>query len=211
MTRLERLLHLVNLFKVRDKITLNELIAESKVSKRTVYRDIETLSKMNVPIQYDNGYHLAGEVSLPTFNFSDEEKELIGCSLKCSPLARLPRFRDIIKDIERKILATSDNKERDSLNNYLQGTLDETKVFAGNENIIVNHFIKSLERREPLVLLLKNGERLEGLIPKSLNIREDGWDLALYEQDEGTVHNISLNDITGLESVKMASEMMAEV
>ena len=209
MTRLERLLHLVNLFKVRDKITLNELVAESGVSKRTVYRDLEMLSKMNVPIQYDNGYHLAGEVSLPTFNFSDEEKELIGCSLKCSPLVRLPRFRDIIKDIERKILATSGDKESSSLNNYLQSTVDETKVFTGDENIIIDRFIKSMERRDPLRLLLKNGENFEGLIPKSLNIREDGWDLALYEQNDGTVHNISLNDIAKLESVKMASEVMA--
>lgn len=211
MTRLERLLHLVNLFRVRDKITLNELIAECRVSKRTIYRDLETLSKMNVPIQYDNGYHLTGEVSLPTFNFTDEEKELIGCSLKSSPLMRLHRFRDSIKDIERKILVTSGTTESDSLNNYIQGTLDESKVFAGDENIILDRFIKSLETRKPLTLLLKNGESRPGLIPKSLNIREGAWDLIWYEQDVGTVHTISLDDIVSLESVRTTTEMMAEV
>ncbi len=211
MTKLERLLHLVNLFKVKEKITLNELIAESGVSKRTIYRDLETLSKMNVPIEYDNGYHLAGEVSLPTFNFTDEEKELIGCSLKCSPLMRLPRFRDMIRDIERKILVTSESNNKESLNSYLHGKLDETDVFVGNESIIIDCFIKSLESGEPLRLLLKNGESLVDLIPKSMSIRVDGWDLALYEQDDGKIYFISLSDISRMESVKMAQEMMVEV
>lgn len=211
MTRLERLLHLVNLFKGRDKITLAELITECSVSKRTIYRDLETLSKMNVPIQYDNGYFLAGEVSLPTFNFTKEEKELIGCSLKCSPLTRLPRFRDSIKDIEQKILATANKTEGKSLNNYLQGISDETKVFAGDENIIIDRFLKSLEKREPLDLLLKSGETMPALIPKSLIIREAGWDLTLYEQGKGTVHNISLSDIARLEPARATRELMAKV
>ncbi len=211
MTRLERLLHLVNLFKAREKVTLNELIRECGVSKRTIYRDLETLSKMNVPIQYDNGYHLTGDISLPTFNFSEEEKELIGCSLKCSPLVKLSRFRDIIKDIERKILATSDNNKTGSLNNYFFGSIDETKVFVGDENIIIDQFIKSMESREPLRLVLKSTECLEFLIPKSLNIREDGWDLTVYNQNDGTVHKISLSDISTLDTMKSAIETMSEV
>ncbi|HHI02722.1 MAG: hypothetical protein DRP51_05785 [Candidatus Zixiibacteriota bacterium] len=211
MARLERLLYLVNLFKVREKVTLQELVAESGVSKRTVYRDLETLSRMNVPIRYDNGYHLAGDVSLPTFNFTDEEKELIGCSLRCSPLARLPRFRDIINNIEKKILATSDNKDRDSLNNYLQSAQNKTSVFSGKKSAILDHFIKSLMSREPLMIFLKNGEIMNGLLPKSLIIGKNSWELVLNEQDDGTVHNISLKDIEKLDSVPMASNMMAEV
>lgn len=211
MTRMERLLHLVNLFKVKDKISLDELILESGVSKRTMYRDLETLSKMNVPIRYDNGYHLTGDVSLPTFNFSEEEKELIGCSLKCSPLSKLPRFRNIIKDIERKILATSGDNQRDSLNNYLQSAHSETEVFGEDENIIIDRFIRSMERRIPLTILLKNGESIEGLIPKSLNIREDGWDLTMYKENDGNVFSISLADISMLESNKTSAEIMTEI
>ncbi len=210
MTKLERMLHLVNLFKVSDKISLNELIAECRVSKRTIYRDLETLSKMNVPIRFENGYYLDGEISLPTFNFTDEEKELIGCSLKCSPLMRLPRFRDMIRDIERKILTTSESNNKESLNSYLHGELDETDVFVGEENIIIDCFIKNLESGEPLKLLLKNGESLVDLIPKSMSIRVDGWDLALYEQGDGKIYFISLSDISRMESVKMAQEMVAD-
>lgn len=207
MSRLERLLNLVNLFKVRDKITLNELIDECGVSKRTIYRDLETLSKMNVPIKYDNGYHLAGQVSLPTFNFTDEEKELIGCSLKCSPLRRFPRFRDSIKGIERKILVTTGTTKRESLNSYLFGVLDETDIFTVDESFIIECFIKSLESGKPLELSLKNGKSLTGMIPKSLNIRKTGWDLAFYKEGDGTIYFISLCEISMLESVRISREL----
>ena len=124
---------------------------------------------------------------------------------------RLPRFRDMIKDIERKILATSQSNNKESLNSYLHGKLNETDVFAGDESIIIDCFIKSLESGEPLQLLLKNGKSLVALIPKSMNIREEDWDLAFYEQGDGTAHNISLFEIARMELAKMAQEMMAEV
>ncbi|MCH9032280.1 MAG: HTH domain-containing protein, partial [candidate division Zixibacteria bacterium] len=56
MTKAERLFHIVRFLRVRGKADISELAEECSVSHRTVYRDILSLSELNVLIYYENGY-----------------------------------------------------------------------------------------------------------------------------------------------------------
>ena len=58
MTKTERLMNLINLIKSREVVTVQDMSREFGISQRTVYRDLNTLSKMNIPVYYENGYRL---------------------------------------------------------------------------------------------------------------------------------------------------------
>jgi len=95
MTKSERLLYILGLLKVRKKITIEQLSEKCDVSRRTVYRDMVSLSNMNIPIYCDHGYGLARDISIPTLNFTKYELEILGFSLETSLLQSSKRMRDV--------------------------------------------------------------------------------------------------------------------
>ncbi|MFT4127449.1 MAG: HTH domain-containing protein, partial [Gordonia sp. (in: high G+C Gram-positive bacteria)] len=64
--RAERLLALLMLLKVRERITAPDLAAELGVSVRTVLRDIDALSVSGIPVYAERGRH-GGFALLPGY------------------------------------------------------------------------------------------------------------------------------------------------
>jgi len=58
MTKAERLIYLVNMIKNRGAIYVKDMANECGVSDRTIYRDMKSLSRMNIPLYNQNGYRL---------------------------------------------------------------------------------------------------------------------------------------------------------
>jgi predicted DNA-binding transcriptional regulator YafY len=63
MKKVERQNGIVHLLRIRRKMTANELASYFEVSERTIYRDIDALSQLQVPIiAYEGlggGYEIA--------------------------------------------------------------------------------------------------------------------------------------------------------
>jgi predicted DNA-binding transcriptional regulator YafY len=73
MGKADRLLLILNLIRARKNLTPKDLSKECGVSERTIYRDINAISKADIPIYYDNGYKFFTDAFLPPLNLSLDE------------------------------------------------------------------------------------------------------------------------------------------
>lgn len=103
MNKYDRMLHILNLLRTRRNLNAQKLAEECGVTERSIYRDIISLSEMNVPIYYDNGYKLASDNFLPVLNFTFDEYRLLKLALQASPLARTPAYQDAFRSVKAKI------------------------------------------------------------------------------------------------------------
>jgi len=80
MSRASRLFELINVLRVRRMpVTALDLSCELGVSRRSIYRDIETLRSLGAPIegQAGMGYRLREGFFLPRFAFSQDELDVL--------------------------------------------------------------------------------------------------------------------------------------
>ena len=79
--KLYRLLHLMNILVNNDKVTIKQLSEKLEVSRRTIYRDLETLTMAGFPIVsypgYDGGITVAEGYKLDKCLLSLEDWENI--------------------------------------------------------------------------------------------------------------------------------------
>ncbi len=75
MNRLDRLLGYLLALQSRELVRAQELAAQFEVSERTVYRDMEALAEIGVPVvgQAGEGYRLMAGYTLPPVMFTAEE------------------------------------------------------------------------------------------------------------------------------------------
>ena len=83
MTRVDRLLAYLVMFQSRDLIRAQDLATHFEISERTVYRDIDALCEVGVPIYgvAGEGYRLMDGYYLPPVTFSPEEARALALSL----------------------------------------------------------------------------------------------------------------------------------
>lgn len=183
MTKAERLLFIVNLFRVKKSVSMKELVGECGVSRRTIYRDILSLSGLNIPVYFDDGYRLSREISLPALNFTRDEQELIGYCLKNSHLSRSPRFKDMIRNIELKILSALPDIGKARLSTLLVSPDTQSDYFSVEQDAIITSFLQALMNKDKVEVSLKSGNRKwEELSPVSLQIKGKKWRLNMKDK-----------------------------
>jgi len=94
MKKAERLNMMLKFINQKRYFTLNDLMNEFKISKRTAIRDISSLEEMGAPIYVEygrnGGYYVLEEVKLPPISFSSQEVYALYISLQV-----LENFMDI--------------------------------------------------------------------------------------------------------------------
>ncbi|SYZ73508.1 hypothetical protein TRIP_C21626 [Candidatus Zixiibacteriota bacterium] len=199
MTKSERLLFIVNLFRVKKRITLEELARECEVSTRTVYRDLLSLSGLNIPIYFDDGYHLARDVSLPALNFTPDEQELLGYSLQSTVLSRSRYLRERLRNIELKILSALPEKSRDRLNSQIMNPTTALCRFTRREEEVIRSFFRALFSKEAVDIELKLGKRrIQRVRAVSLRIQGCRWTFYFADSRARKNFNIGLKRIYSL-------------
>lgn len=83
MTRVDRLMAYLIMFQSRDLIRAQDLATRFEISERTVYRDIDALCEVGVPIYgvAGEGYRLMDGYYLPPVMFSPEEARALALAL----------------------------------------------------------------------------------------------------------------------------------
>ncbi len=196
MTKAERLLFIVNMFRVRKTVTLDELAQECEVSTRTVYRDLLSLSSLNIPVYFHDGYRLARDISLPPLNFTQDEQELLGFSLKNSCLIQSPHICGKLRNIELKILSVLPEKKKGGLNHLLQNLRCGSEKFSDVEDAIIRIFLSGLfDKKEMEVTLKRDNRTFRDLTPQSLQIRGKKWILCFLSNPDGKIIKISIDKV----------------
>lgn len=103
VTKSERLMFLINLLRTRRVQSVPQMSATCEVTERTIYRDLCSLSRMNIPVYYDKGYRLAQEIAFPCAELGAEDLELLCFCLRFNPLTRHAFFARRFRMIERKV------------------------------------------------------------------------------------------------------------
>ena len=103
MTKSERLMFLINMLRTRRALSIPQMCASCEVSERTIYRDLCSLSRMNIPVYYDKEYRLAHRVAFPDIDLSLQDLELLCYCLRHHPLTEHAFFARRFRLIERKI------------------------------------------------------------------------------------------------------------
>lgn len=93
----------LRLLQANPVVSVQRLCDLSGVSSRTIYRDIILLTRMNIPIYYDNGYRLAQTNQLPIPEFDAGELELLSFCLTHNPLSGFPSFARRFRQLEKRI------------------------------------------------------------------------------------------------------------
>lgn len=97
--RADRLLSIISLLQVHKKITARELAQKLEVSVRTIYRDIDALTSMGIPVitvqGHDGGITLLGDYKTALTGLNDNELQYLF----------LPPPPKILKDLNIEKLA----------------------------------------------------------------------------------------------------------
>jgi len=203
MTKSERLLFILNLFRVKKSVKINELAHECGVSNRTVYRDLQSLIGLDIPLYCNDGYELVNEISMPTLNFTREEQELLGYCLMSSPLMRSQRFGELLRSIELKVISAMPDLKGDRLNILITGPEKEIRYLSNEFSDNAAICLKALINKNKLKILFRSGKlTLDRIRPVSLQITEKKWRLFVAEKEESKAVGIPLEEINKIEIVK---------
>ena len=197
MSKHERLLSEINLLKAKKTLNATDLSRELGVSKRTVYRDMLTLAKAQIPVYFDNGYKLLSDTFFPTLNFTMEEYLVIKLGLKSSPVEQIPFLSKIAKsalgkietnlgrDLESKLRKTDEILclkpelwEKTSVSRSFFGTVEQS--------ILDQRAIRVHYQTENAIRYICEVE------PYSLVFRCDGWILCGFCLSHQNYHLINL-------------------
>lgn len=146
--RADRLISIIMLLQINKKLTASELSKRLEVSIRTIYRDIDTLSRIGVPIFTDKGIN--GGIKL----LGDYKTSLNGISKKELLSLFIPTSDKILEDlgIENlkysavlKILGTSTTNEIQELENIQNYIYIDMYTWNESNNIVSINILSILQ------------------------------------------------------------------
>jgi len=116
MKKTERQNGNTNLLRMRGKMTTKELAAYISMSERTIYRDIDALSQLHVPIiSYEGlggGYEIDSSYFLPSIKLSEQELLMLLMVLKAGEEFRIPNMAADYNLLSGKLLNVLPDEER---------------------------------------------------------------------------------------------------
>ncbi len=160
MKKLERLQTTIMYLKQKGRLTAEELAEHLEVSKRTIYRDIDALSQMGIPIiAYEGvygGYEIDESYFMPSVKLSEREVFILMLILKISGQLNIPDFNESINVLNLKLINTYNEltpKYKDVLHrvsfdlqnifpeNYLEGSYEKIlEAFAKYQRLIIKYY-----------------------------------------------------------------------
>jgi predicted DNA-binding transcriptional regulator YafY len=116
MKKTERQNGIVHLLRVRKKMAAHELARYFEVSERTIYRDIDALSQLQVPIiAYEGlggGYEIDPSYFMPSMKLSEQEALMLLMVLKAGEELHIPNLATDYNLLRSKVINALSDEER---------------------------------------------------------------------------------------------------
>ncbi len=208
MTKAERLIFLVNMIRNRGCVLVSEMARECGVSQRTIYRDINSLFKLNFPLYYDKGYRLVRDTGFPAASLDAEELELISYSLHFNPLAEHPFFKKKFKIINQKLLSRYKNRSNSGKNRFfLFEQQQDAQTQKSHDTDIIARFIKAIHERRKVYLTLDSSYPPEApLIPLAVKLKHED-PILIVANDSKSISEIPIQNVT---TVRLSNEKFTQ-
>lgn len=126
MKKTERLNGIVYALKEKGRMNAQALAVYFEVDVRTIYRDIDALSQLKVPIiTYEGrggGYEIEGSFFMPSIRFDEREIVLLLMLLKLGETVRIPNFTSNYHLLSGKLTNTLNENEKKKVDAFINQT-----------------------------------------------------------------------------------------
>ncbi len=199
MTKAERLMYLISLMRNRRVMAVGEMSGLTGVSQRTIYRDMASLSRMNVPVYYDNGYRLARDTGVPLMGLGDDDIELVSFCLRNNVLTEFPYFARRFRVIEQKLSEKLRKRGGAEPGHVLM--LDKTTELpcATLEGRILERFLRAIFENRRVMMVAKGGRSIPDIfIPVAIRISRQGYFLSITANADVPPSEIAVAELSDI-------------
>lgn len=190
MKKLERMNAIIYILKEKGRVSAKEMAALLEVSERTVYRDIDALSQIKIPIitfeGNNGGYELDSDFFIPTLRLSEDEITNFLILLKLGRKLKIPGLYKQYDMLSYKLFNAIARDSRPGLVRFM----DKFKVYINRINPgdyvdgILEMIIQSLEEEKKLKITyytpLSDSVTEREVSPCRFLFDEGGWYLTGY-------------------------------
>lgn len=190
MKKTERRNGIIHLLRMRRKMTAKELAEYFDVSERTVYRDIDALSQLHVPIiSYEGlggGYEIDSSYFLPSIKLSEQEILMLLMVLKAGEEFRIPNMASDYNLLSSKLLNILPDEERQKATQVISHiNFDILRIIPkGYADDVLKPILEALWRSCDLQLSYYHPERntteSRCFSPIELQFGDGGWYIIGY-------------------------------
>jgi len=186
----------------KKKLTVNDLADEFGVSRRTIFRDFNFLSDINVPVTWDeySGYGVIEGYKIPPLMFNSRELATIMVGLNFVKSQVDKNLVDDAKGVELKIK----NVLPDDLKDFMESLDDRTVVdpflhFGADKKEGGNWYLLSSAISQKKRIEFVYESKMDGAVsgrkvdPYLLVFYRDHWNLIGFSHKRGAVRNFVLD------------------
>ncbi len=185
MKKTERQNGIVHLLRIREKVNANDLARYFEVSVRTIYRDIDALSQLRVPIiAYEGangGYEIDPSYFMPSIRLSEQEILMLLMVLKAGERLRIPNMVKDYNLLSSKVInALSDDERQKAMQVMSHIEFDSNRIIPKGYTLdvlapILEAFWKSCDLMVAYYHPEKNVTEDRRFSPTQLFFEEGGW------------------------------------
>lgn len=190
MKKTERLNGVIFALKERGRLTAKDLSTMFEVSERTIYRDIDALSQLKVPIiAFDGlggGYEINPDYFIPSIKLTEDEAIILLMILKLGEAVRLPNYKSDYSLLKSKIVNTIEGvnaQEIDGLLGRISFHVSDV-IPKGYDKGIMATIIKAfLRKKQPSFTYYTPAKDVyveRRVSPQDLHFDAGGWYLSAY-------------------------------
>lgn len=190
MKKMERLVGIIYALKENKKLTAKEISSIFEVSERTIYRDIDALCQLKVPIKalegYGGGYEIDESYFFPSLALRKNEVLYLLICLKIGGIIRVPNMKEDYESLKYKLLNVLDDDAKEQHMKLLERVIfDISSINLSNyrQDIMIRIIESFLEYKDLIIdyYTPKNDEFIERKItPFTLVFYSGGWYIEGY-------------------------------
>lgn len=209
MHKIDRLMAILLVLNKNKRTTAKELADKFEVDIRTIYRDMQALSEMNIPIisevGQDGGYYLESKYFIPPIMFNKDELFSLMLSKKVIEEIEIPGYSEYIKSAFLKLESVMSDSIMDSFE-----TIEKRVKFNKKDKAIPPKDFKfftiiksALENNYKIKIKYFSSvhlEMVETMVePYGLVFVDDTWAVVCFCPEWNSAKSIDINSITNAE------------
>lgn len=186
----------------KQRITVDKLADMFNVSRRTIFRDFNTLSELKVPVTWDeyHGYGIMDGYKIPPLMFTTEELAtiMVGLNFVKSQIDR--KLVDDAKGVELKIKEVLNDELRRFMESLENKTIVDPFLHFGHEKkdggnwYLVSSAISKQKSLSFVYRSMKDSAETERLIdPYLIVFYKDHWNVIGYSHKRSAIRNFVLD------------------
>lgn len=201
----ERMFSILIYLLQKKKVSAEELASKFEVSKRTIYRDIDALSSIGIPIiSYlgkNGGFTLVDNYQLDKFTFNEEEKKFLleGLSLK-NELFDIQQ----LSTLQRKLELLKENKEVEHANITISSSTLHRETIEDETKVKIKNILSIIEQGNKICIsYVSQTANISNRIiqPIKLNFMNGSWYVEAYCESREALRLFKLTRIRSMEVI----------